>query len=174
MGTGGVQVGGAGLTVSEAYAVEDKITDAIDQSGLGFVRINAGNVYVTPNSFLSPAADDTGALQRAIDVASSGDTVNVEAGTYPGLITVGKALTISGAGSGVSGSVVTYNNAMGNGFTIAANNITVEGLRIVGNNSPAGLGFTLIPRWPTRICRMWFRPGLRVRSRCTMRRSLPT
>ncbi len=48
---------------------------------MGFVRVEAGNVFVTPNSFNSPtttAAD----IQRGIDVASSGDTVNVEAGTY--------------------------------------------------------------------------------------------
>ncbi len=46
------------------YAVEDKLVDAIDAAGLGFIRINAGNVFVTPNSFLAPATDDTGAISR--------------------------------------------------------------------------------------------------------------
>jgi len=74
-------VTGATATLAQNFAIENKITDAVDDSSLGFVRIKAGNVFVTPNSFNSPtttAAD----IQRGIDVASSGDTVNVEAGTY--------------------------------------------------------------------------------------------
>jgi hypothetical protein len=92
---------GNSLTLPQAYAVEDKIADAIDSSSLGFVRIQAGHVFVTPNSFLPPATNDTGAIQRAVNVASTGDTVNVEAGTYYDNVSVNKSLTLLGANSGI-------------------------------------------------------------------------
>ncbi len=59
--------------LADDFQIEDKVYHALDQSGLGLVRWVAQNVYVTPNS---------GSIQRGIDAASSGDTVNVEAGTY--------------------------------------------------------------------------------------------
>ena len=42
------------LIPSDAYTVEDKITDAIDDGSLGFIRLRSGHVYVTPNSVNSP------------------------------------------------------------------------------------------------------------------------
>ena len=41
---------------SQEYTIEDKIGDALDASGVGLVRLKAGNVYVTPNSFLNIGA----------------------------------------------------------------------------------------------------------------------
>lgn len=38
-------------------------------------------------------------IQHAVDVACTGDTVNVAAGTYTGQVTVGKSLTVIGAGT---------------------------------------------------------------------------
>ena len=43
-------VGPLDTTLAHLYGVEDKITDAIDQSGLGFVRIRTGEVYVAHSS----------------------------------------------------------------------------------------------------------------------------
>jgi predicted outer membrane repeat protein len=102
-GTGASYSGvvGNSLTLAQAFAVEDLIADAIDLATLGFVRIQAGHVFVTPNSFLAPAIDDTGAIQRAVAVAASLDTVNVEAGTYFDNVTVNKSLTLLGANSGI-------------------------------------------------------------------------
>src|SRR5207248_10250089 len=52
---GGI-AGGATLTTANAYTIVDKIVDGVDASTTGFnsiglVRLKAGNVYVTPNSF---------------------------------------------------------------------------------------------------------------------------
>ncbi len=137
---------------AQLFAVEDTIVDAIDVSGFGLVRLKAGNVYVTPNSF--DAADGTTApsIQRAVDVASSGDTVNVEAGTYTGLVSVTKTLTFLGAQSGVDArtrnvpasqeSIVT--NSEGD-FQIEADNVVIDGFTLEGvtadpSTDPASLG----------------------------------
>ncbi len=82
VGAGGAQVGGSALTVSEGYAVEDKIIDAIDETGLGLVRLRANNLYVTPNSYVSGTSSASGAVARAAAVAASGDTINVESALY--------------------------------------------------------------------------------------------
>ena len=65
-------------SLAELYGVEDQITDAIDASGLGLVRVRDGNLYVTPSSYVSPATDATGAVARAAAAASLGDTINVD------------------------------------------------------------------------------------------------
>jgi len=99
----GVTLGTA--TDSQLYAIEDKIVDSVDVSGYGFVRLKAGNVYVTPNSFYTPGGTSTPSIQRGIDAASTDDTVNVEAGTYTENVNVNKRITLDGQGS--SGVVVT-------------------------------------------------------------------
>ena len=76
---------GAAMTLSELFDVEDKITHGVDESGLGFVRVKANNVFVTQAS---------GSIQRGIDVASPGDTINVQAGTYAENIVVNKSVTL--------------------------------------------------------------------------------
>jgi len=66
-------------------------------------------------------------IQSAINAAAAGDTVSVQAGTYTGGVTLNKAITLRGE----PGAVLSANPpGSGNGVTIAANNCTVEGLRI--------------------------------------------
>ena len=62
------------------YAVEDKVLDGIDYASRGLVRLKSGYVFVTSQS----EATTAGALQRAIDLASDYDTIEVQAGTYTG------------------------------------------------------------------------------------------
>src|SRR5205823_2116222 len=61
--------GSSVTTRAQGLAVDDKITHYIDSPTLGFVRVQANNVFVTQLS-------DTlaGAIQRGVDVANSGDT----------------------------------------------------------------------------------------------------
>ena len=86
-------VTGAAMTLPELYDIEDKVYHATDVTGQGLVRVTAGDVYVTPAS---------GSIQRGIDAASAGDRVNVKASTYVENVTIGKQLTLDGAGSGDS------------------------------------------------------------------------
>jgi hypothetical protein len=51
---------GATATIAQNFDIEDKIAHATDAAGLGFVRVKAGEVFVTPNS---------GSIQRGVDAA---------------------------------------------------------------------------------------------------------
>src|SRR5262249_57962869 len=62
---------------------------------VGLVTWVAGNLYVTD-------AGTDHSIQRGVDAATAGNTVNVEAGTYTGeLVQVTKTLTLLGAQHGV-------------------------------------------------------------------------
>ncbi len=138
-------------TLPSFYAVEDKLIDAIDASGLGFIRIHANEVFVTPNSFLSPATDDTGAISRAVGAAADGDTVHVESGLYhetevvinKGLTLVGDAeatTVIDGGGeshtipaNGISSSASGVIQVTG---TTATQSVTIQGLTVQNPGTP--------------------------------------
>ena len=62
-----------------AYAIEDKIADYLDTPTLGYVSLQPTNVYVDQAS----ENINAGAIQRGVNVAPSGGTVNVQAGVYP-------------------------------------------------------------------------------------------
>ena len=42
-------------------------------------------------------------IQAAVNAASAGSTINVDAGAYPELVTIGKSLTLRGAQAGMDG-----------------------------------------------------------------------
>jgi len=122
---------GATATLAQNFAIEDKIVHAIDVPGVGFVRVKAGNVFVTPNSFFSPTTT-TPSIQRGVDAASVGDTVNVEAGTYAGNVTINKYLTLAGVPGNPTAVVIQPSS--GDGITISspATNVTVKDLEVTG------------------------------------------
>jgi len=66
---------------------------------------------------------DTLTLQQRIDAAGAGSTLNLSIWSYTAGATVAKALTIVGG---------TLNVASGDGLTITASNVTVDGITIVG------------------------------------------
>jgi hypothetical protein len=94
------------LTLAQAFSVVDKIVDDVDlgTSLAGLARIQAGKVFLTPNSFVAPTT--TSALvQRAIDAASAGDTIHIQAGTYVGSPSVDKSVTLMGPNVGIDPNV---------------------------------------------------------------------
>src|SRR5262249_26127814 len=93
-----------GLTLAEAFAVEDKIIDAIDAAGLGLGRIQASNVDVTPSSSLAPPTTAAN-IQRAVSVADSGRGGDVAAGAYSGDVDVNRDVTLAPGGRGAPGAV---------------------------------------------------------------------
>ncbi|KAF0234955.1 MAG: hypothetical protein FD181_3583, partial [Prolixibacteraceae bacterium] len=64
------------MTLTQLFALEDKIQHKIDDAGLGFVTVKANNAFVTENSYVAP--NTTPLIQRGINAAgSTGWTVNV-------------------------------------------------------------------------------------------------
>ena len=84
--------------LSKYYGVEDHITDGLDDGTVGYVSLLAGNVFLAQSSETANA----GAIQRAVNVANSGDTIFVQAGTYAETVNVDKSVTLKGAQAGNS------------------------------------------------------------------------
>src|SRR5665647_408135 len=92
-------------------------------------------------------------IQSAINAASSGDTINVAAGTYTEQVLVNKQLTINGANVGISagatlGSRVTESIVTG-GFSIPATASTAAGTVIDGFTVQGG--FLASPAFGFRV-----------------------
>jgi hypothetical protein len=85
-------------TLSQFFGIEDKISDYLDGGTVGYVQLNHGNVYVAHSSELASA----GAVQRGVNAAVAGDTVNLQAGTY----VANGSYTVSGSAVGAAGQEV--------------------------------------------------------------------
>ncbi len=127
------------------YATEDKITDAIDTTGIGFVRLKIGHVF-TAQSSESPNAN---AVQRAVGIASNNDVINIQAGTFVGQIKITRPVTLLGAGNATilkapallssvftTTSTVVYQNEPV--VTVQGVTADVESLKIDGNHAGSG------------------------------------
>ena len=76
--------GDPSVDLATYYAVEDKVLDGIDYANRGLVRLKSDYVFVTSLS----EATTAGAIQRAVDLASDYDTIDVDYGTYTGTTAV--------------------------------------------------------------------------------------
>ena len=90
--------------LSSFYAIEDKITDGLDNASYGYVRITSGYDFIAQSSETANA----GAMQRGIDLANPYNVVEVQAGTFvanstnnPGGLYVSQPLTLRGAQAGL-------------------------------------------------------------------------
>ena len=85
-------------------------------------------------------------LQAAINKASAGDTINVEAGIYaiPGVVTVNKTLTIKGAQAGVDArSRFEVESILENsgGLYVTANDVVIDGFVVQNSTFSAFTGY---------------------------------
>lgn len=120
---------GSAMTNDQLFAAEDLITDGLDNTAYGLARLKAGNVYVT-------AAN--GFVQNGVTEASSGDTVNVQAGNYTlsGELDITKSLSLVGAGIG---STNITSNSTGYGIYVTADDVSLSGFTY---NAPTAVGAT--------------------------------
>ncbi len=131
------------MSLANLFKLEDKIQHATDAGGLGFVTVKANNDYITINSFASPVTS-AALIQRGVDAASNGFTVNVNSGTFSENLLINKEVNVRGANADVScytggrGAESVISSTGGSG-TIAVNilsdNVTLNGFTIT---NPAG------------------------------------
>ncbi|WP_417611331.1 T9SS type A sorting domain-containing protein [Owenweeksia hongkongensis] len=108
----------------------------------------AGDIYTTAvgsNLNSGTMASPYLSIQSAIDAASSGDTIYVDAGTYNENVSVDKSLTLLGAGSGAT-IIDGDNNGSGLGtifLPVGGNNIQIgamgQGFHVIGIDGPPGI-----------------------------------
>ena len=98
-------------------------------------------------------------IQAAVNAASAGATINVDAGTYNESVTISKTLTLRGAKAGVDArgrsttgeSIVTGASGtagIGFSFDITASDVTLDGFTVQGETSKSttnGAGIVLAP-----------------------------
>lgn len=121
--TGGLKLPTA-MTQDELWAVEDKIVHKIDFAGLGLARVRDNELYVTPNSFISPRTG-TPALQRTVPPSADGDKVFILDGVYPDTTTIDKNLTFTSKGNDTQHKRM---QMRGNGKVLTiVNNFTLTG-----------------------------------------------
>lgn len=104
---------------------------------IGGLTIAAGSAQAAPAVELTVCASgcDYATIQAAVTAATAGDVVVVSAGSYTEKVTVSKAITIQGAGSGVDPATATIISGTGNGLTLSGavdNPVIVRDLRVTG------------------------------------------
>jgi hypothetical protein len=118
-------------TVVEGTTVLMAVTDDGEQmvvgpseGGLGAVSVSAFGAKGDDDT------DDTAAIQSAINAVDTGGTVVIPAGTYKitAALTVATAVTITGTGT-------IHQTASAHGFTVTADNVTIEGITLTGRHS---------------------------------------
>lgn len=111
----------ASATTAEVLSIKRLVWDGINTAGKGIASLKAGNQYV----------DFYGSIQRAIDAASPGDTINVAAGTYTENLTVNKSVTLSGAGA--------TSTTIAGQIAVSADNVTIDGFTITNPSGKQGI-----------------------------------
>src|SRR5690606_15582895 len=120
---------GADMEVAELLDLEDMITHGTDVAGAGLAMVNAGNVYVTQGS---------GSIQRGVDAAGTGFTVNVGDGTFNEHVVLNTAdMTLRSVNK--HGAII---DAGGTGYGIVVSNahgdlgvLTVDGFTVQNWNT---------------------------------------
>src|SRR5581483_7708522 len=98
-------------------------------------------------------------IQAAVNAATAGAIINVDAGTYPELVTVSKSLTIRGAQAGVDArstprlngvpeSIITgaptTTGTITSAFYITANDVVIDGFTVQGQTSVGSYGAGIV------------------------------
>ncbi|MBN68554.1 MAG: hypothetical protein CME32_04645, partial [Gimesia sp.] len=83
-------------------------------------------------------------IQGAVNAAAAGDTIYVSAGTYSEDVIVNTSVFIQGANSGIAAGVDPgvrgLESELTGGFRLFANDVVVDGFKIIDGTGPAGIG----------------------------------
>lgn len=111
---------GAAKTLTQNFATEDQILHKTDDAALGFVRVKAAEVFVTPNS---------GLVQRGILAAATNDIVNVANGTYNEDVNINKTITVDGESLAAIIQGL-YSGAVAHSVFITANDAILKDVKV--------------------------------------------
>ncbi|QDV17780.1 hypothetical protein Pan153_24350 [Gimesia panareensis] len=93
---------------------------------------------------LGSQAGATNRIQEGVDLVTPDGIVEVEDGTYTGNVDVDKTVTIQGANAGIAAGVDPGvrgpESELTGGFRLFANDVVIDGLKIVDGTGPAGIG----------------------------------
>jgi hypothetical protein len=97
----------------------------------------ASTLYVnaatgTDSATCGPSTSPCRTIQRAVDNATDGDTIEVAAGAYPDFVSIDKSVTVQGAQAGNAGSAARAaapagESVIDNHVDITASNVTLDG-----------------------------------------------
>lgn len=127
----GVRFGGmlgSEMTIAQRLATEDLITHGIDAGGVGLARLVSGQLYAT-------AGSGSGALARAVALASEGDVINLGAGTFATTASLNLYTTVSLAGQGVGVTTIDASAHATYGIRVTADNVSLSGFTLLGNSA---------------------------------------
>ncbi len=104
------------------FRIEDKMHHRVDTDlliGNGLITWVANNLYIT-----APGGGSTDStIQRGVDAASAGNTVNVESGTYDQVTDVNKGVTVLGIGTPTITRTTGSSQTL---MTVSADNVTIQ------------------------------------------------
>ncbi len=138
-------VGPTDNTLADLYGVEDRINDGLDSSGLGYVKLRTGYDFVAYSSETA----NPGAIQRGINLATSGDVVNVQGGTTTtpevyaadAQITITQGVTLQGGGAAttiIDGRTATLSSAGTISISHPTGAVKVDGFTFQNPGSDSG------------------------------------
>ncbi|WP_278469021.1 choice-of-anchor D domain-containing protein [Gimesia maris] len=103
-----------------------------------------GDFSVVNVTALGAQTGPVGRIQEAIDLATSGATINVADGTYVEDVIVNTSVIIQGANAGIAAGVDPgvrgLESELTGGFRLFANDVVIDGFKIVDGAGPAGIG----------------------------------
>ncbi len=136
------------MTKPELFDLEDQTDHRIDAAAWGLVRFKPTELYVTIFSCAADPLCNAGDAnpQRAIDAATAGDTVNIEAGTYTNQLSIAKNLNIVGDGATTiiqapAGAALVVNGGTNNNANLidmTAGTVSMTMLKIKGPHTKSG------------------------------------
>lgn len=112
------------------------------ENGLAIVFVDA---TVANDNGLGISGNPKKTITSGIKLALTGGTVNVAAGTYAETLAVNKAITLNGANQGTSGTgsrsgeAIIEPTSAGDGITITASDVVVDGFQLGTNNTTSNI-----------------------------------
>jgi hypothetical protein len=126
----------ASLTNAQLFSVESLIIHGMNAGRNGLVRVKAGHLFVIPatnNPLNNPVK---GNIQSAINLASLGEVINIQNGTYEQDVLVNKAVTLNGesrTSTVIKGTYSGNNNGSAACVFVTAANAAMQHLTVTRN-----------------------------------------